>query len=82
MQQPIKPLPITAEQINKEIEAITERTNQKVLLANSLPEKVRSQIDISYLDDINYLLRYIMALHSLIEDVYLDKHGDKFDFDA
>lgn len=77
-----KPLPITSAQIHAELEAIAERRNEKLRVINRFPPDVRNQLDMSPLDDIHYLLRYIQALHNLIQDVYIDQTSDKFEFDA
>ena len=77
--QQLRDLPITSAQIHAELQAITARMNEKIRAANTFPEALRSQIDMSMFDDVDYLLRYIMALHKLIEDVYIDTTSEKFE---
>lgn len=74
--------PITREQIDQEIEAIVKRNNDRIRIAALMSPLARQTADISFLDDINYLVRYIMALHKLIEDIYVIQHGSKFEFDS
>lgn len=77
----MKEIPITGGQIQNEIKAIVERTNQKVRETNALPQSVRSQLDTQIFDDIDYLLRYITALHGILGDVASQpKEESTFDF--
>jgi len=75
-------IPLTREAIDAEIEAIVARNNERCRIAALMSPLAKQKADISFLDDINFLVRYIMALHKLIEDVYVTQHGNKFDFDS
>lgn len=72
----------SSEAIQAEVAAIVARNNQKITEINTLPDMIRSQMDLEIFDDIEYLLRYIKALHGVIEDLSADvkKESATFEF--
>ena len=72
----------TTKDIHSHIEEIVQRNNQKIQELNALPPAIRSQMDLQIFDDIEYLLRYINALHAALqESVPKDKaNGGTFSF--
>lgn len=71
----------TSDEIQNKIKEIVTRNNAKVTGLNSLPELVRAQMDMQVFDDIDYLLRYITALHGIIGDMSkVEKAGGHFEF--
>lgn len=54
--------------IHKRIEEIVARTNEQINFLNSMPGEFREQMNLQVYDDIEYLLRYITALHNMLAD--------------
>lgn len=73
--------PITSREIQQELKQIVERNNEKIKTINALPKEIAEQFDTQIFDDIDYLLRYITALHNVLSEVADEKQeGNTFDF--
>jgi len=74
---------VTSKEIQRQLTDVIERTNQKIIGLNSLPNLVRSQMDMQIFDDIEFLVKYINALHGVLDEVAKlpDAGGGKFTFD-
>ena len=64
---------VSSSEIQKGIEDIVRRTNEQILYLNSLPPPLREQMNMRVYDDIEYLLRYITALHAVLDDVAVEE---------
>lgn len=59
----------TSRELQERIEEIVQRNNTKIRALNELPDQIRASIDMELFDDMEYLLRYIVALHDVLSDV-------------
>ena len=60
---------VSSDEIQKGVEEIVARTNAQITMLNALPQELRGAMDMQVYDDIEYLLRYINALHAVIDEV-------------
>ena len=60
---------LRADEIQEKIVEIRDRTNQQIEFYNMLPSEIQGNMDTQVWDDIDYLLRYITALHGIIDDM-------------
>ena len=74
---------VTTKEIHRQLLEVVERNNQKIQGINQLPDLVRSQMDMQIFDDIDFLLRYITALHGVLEEAAKspDDRSRKFKFE-
>lgn len=72
---------VTSRQLQDELQALVARNNDKVKLFNILPEEIRASMDTEVFDDIDFLLKYIRALHMILEDAAeTPAGGNTFEF--
>lgn len=60
---------LTSKEITDNVAAAVDRLNNRIQYINRMPKAMRSQIDMKLFDDIEYLVRYINALHAVIADL-------------
>jgi hypothetical protein len=73
---------VLTQTIQAQLTNITLRNSQKIEELSTLPPSIRSQIDTQVFSDMEYLLRYIQALHSVLDDVaHSQASAETFDFD-
>ena len=71
----------TNDELQRQLEEIVARNNRKIRDLNALPSAIRGQIDTQIFDDIEFLLRYITAMHGVMDDVSkTNKFGGQFEF--
>jgi hypothetical protein len=73
---------VLTQTIQAQLTNITLRNSKKLEELATLPPSIRSQIDTQVFSDMEYLLRYIQALHSILDDVAKNQTSpETFDFD-
>lgn len=58
----------TSKEIQEKLEEIVSRANKQIGYLNSLPKQIRDQMDYQIYEDMDFMLRYIKALHSMLEE--------------
>lgn len=58
----------SSKEIHERIEEIVARSNEQIRFLNSMPDEFRAQMNMQVYDDLEYLLRYINALHNMLAD--------------
>lgn len=58
----------TSSEIHDRIQEIVARSNEQIKFLNSMPSEFRAQMNMQVYDDLEFLLRYINALHRMLED--------------
>lgn len=66
---------LTSKEITDNVAAAVDRLNNRIQYINRMPKAMRSQIDMKLFDDIEYLVRYINALHAVIADLRKEQDG-------